>query len=86
MRLRIDQINRSGDILVTLQNSSGIEDYAQFFVVVRNCEIVKYEFRNKSLLSVHFHYWSRYVCGLYLEYLKRNCGKYFFIDEEFNYI
>ena len=83
MRLRFEQISRSGNILVTLSNTSGIEDYAQFLVVVRNCEIVRYEFRNKSLHSVHFHYWSRYVCGLYLDYLKRNCGKYILVDIDF---
>lgn len=83
MRLRFQQLNRSGDILVTLSNTSGIEDYAQFLVVVRNSQIVKYEFRNLSLLPIEFQYWCRHVCSLYLDYLKRCCGKHLICETDF---
>lgn len=83
MRLRIDQINRSGDIVVILQNTAGIEDYSQFLIVVRKNEIVKYEFRNICLTPNHFHYWCRYVSGLFLCYLKAHCGSHIFVETEF---
>ena len=73
MLLNITQSGR--DIHLALTDNLKRELYAEFLVVVRDSQIVRYEFKNLKLLINTFQDVCRYVCGLWLVYLKANVGK-----------
>lgn len=72
MLLHITQKGR--DIHLALTDNFNRELYAEFSVVVRDSQIVRYEFKNFKLLTITFQSVCKYVCSLYLVYLKSKVG------------
>ena len=84
MRLHITQKGR--DIHLALTDLYNRELYAEFLAVIRNSEIVRYEFKNHKLIVSTFQDVCRYVCSLWLVYLKAHVGKTLVYDtDDFSY-
>ena len=81
------QFSQSGrDIFISLSDNQCRELYASFVVRVKNYQIVKFEFTNKSLTPVMFGLCSQWVCQLNLNYLKNHIGKKVYTDNnDFEY-